>query len=123
MTLAIRLVLIVAAVISTIFVILNIRQSKMRIEDTVFWMLLVFFILLLSIFPQIGSAFSDLLGFQAPINFIFLFFIFILLAKCFSISTQLSQQETKTRELAQRVALDQYEHYERTKGQREANRQ
>lgn len=113
MSFALRIVLVVAAFCLLLFVVLNVRKSKMRIEDAVFWVLLSALILLLSIFPQIASWVSHLLGFQAPINLVYLFFIFILLVKCFTMSRQLSEQETKMKELTQQIALDKLDHYER----------
>lgn len=113
---SIRIILIVVAVLFSAFVLSSIRRSKMRIEDSLFWAFLVALILLLSLFPQIGTWFSEILGFQAPINFIFLFFIFVLLAKCFSMSRQISHQETKIKELTQQVAITRLEQYERTNG-------
>ena len=115
MSLAIRITLLVVALISMGFVLNSIRKSKMRIEDTIFWAALAFLVLLLSIFPQIGSWFSRLLGFQAPVNFIFLFFIFVLLMKCFSLSRQISEQEIKIKELVQHVAIDQFNRQEHTR--------
>lgn len=108
-----RVVLIVSAFCLLVFVVLNVRKSKLRIEDAVFWVLISALILLLSIFPRIASWASGLLGFQASINLVYLFFIFILLVKSFTMSRQLSEQETKLTELTQHVALDKLDHYER----------
>ncbi|MCC6108998.1 MAG: DUF2304 domain-containing protein [Denitrobacterium sp.] len=114
MSVFLQAILFIAAVILTAFVTRSVKKSKMRIEDAFFWVVLSFFILLLSIFPQIGYWFSDLLGFQAPINFIMLFFIFVLLIKGFITSRHASQLETKVRELSEQVACDRLNHYERT---------
>lgn len=114
MAIALRISLIVAAIFLVVFVVLNVRRSKMRIEDSMFWVALSLLILLLSLFPQIGTWFSKLFGFLAPVNFIFLFFIFILLMKTFAMSGQISHLESKIKELSQQIAIDNLEHYERT---------
>ena len=85
----------------------------MRIEDSLFWIILAVLIFLLSIFPQIASFFSNLLGFQAPVNFIYLFFIFILLVKSFYSSKHISELDNKVKELSQQIAVDRLDHYER----------
>ena len=114
MSVSLKIILFVAALCLTAFVVRSVKKSKMMIEDAFFWIVLSFLILLLSVFPQIGYWFSDLLGFQAPINFVFLFFIFVLLVKGFITSRHASQLETKVRELSEQVAYDRLDHYERT---------
>lgn len=110
---AIRIILIIAAVFLVFFIVRSVRKSKMRIEDSLFWVILSVVILILSIFPQIASWCSVALGFQSPINFIYVFFIAVLLVKCFTMSIHASQLETKITELTQKVAIEQLEHHER----------
>ncbi len=113
MSFALRIVLIIASICLAAFVMRGIGKSKMRIEDSLFWIFLSLLILILSIFPQIASWCADVTGISAPVNFIFLFFIFVLLVKCFYTSRHTSQLETKVKELSQQVAIDRLEHYER----------
>ena len=113
MSVALRIVLVVAAVIMVVALLLFIRKSKMRIEDSIFWIVLAFVVLVLSIFPQLASQLAYLLGFQAPVNFVFLFFIVVLLVKCFFMSQRASELEVRVRELTQQIAVDKLEHYER----------
>ena len=113
MSVALRVVLIVSAVAMAAFMLRSIKKSKMQIEDTLFWALITLLILLLAIFPQIGSALSDVMGFQAPVNFVFLFFIFVLLMKSYHSTRTVSELETKVKELSEQIALDRLDHYER----------
>lgn len=115
MSLALRIALIVASVCSVAFLLYSIKKSKMRIEDSLFWVFFSLLVLLLSIFPDIASRCSSLLGFQAPVNFIFLFFIFILVVRDFFSNRRISQLENRVKELAQQVAIDRLAHYERSK--------
>ena len=48
---------------------------------------------------------------MSPSNFVFLFFIFILLIVCFKLSVRLSQLDTKLRELTQQLAIEKYERH------------
>lgn len=101
-----RIVLFVASAITAIFVFRKIRKSQFVIEDTLFWMFFCALLLVLSIFPKISFFFADLLGFQAPVNFIFVVFIFLLVVKVFLLSVKLSKTETKLNELIQKFAIE-----------------
>lgn len=85
----------------------------MRIEDSLFWVGLSLLILVLSLVPDLGIWFADMLGVQSPVNFVLLFFIAVLLVKCFFLARQVSQLENKVKELAQRIAVDRLDHFER----------
>ena len=113
MSMALRILLIVAAAITAVFLLRSVKRSRMRIEDTIFWILLTIIILIMAFFPGIVSALSNMFGFMAPVNFVFLFFIFILLLKCYSLSRHSSELEVKVKELTQKIALDNLDHYER----------
>lgn len=105
MSLALRIVLVLGAVGLLAFVLFNIRKSKLRIEDSLFWFILSALILVIAVFPGVVSACSRLLKFQAPVNFVFLAFITVLLVKCFTMSIRISHLETKLGELTQKVAI------------------
>lgn len=109
MSLAIRIALIVCAFALFTFVMWNIRKSKLRIEDSLFWFVLSAVVLVMAFFPGVVSSFSRLFQFQAPVNFVFLAFIAILLVKLFTMSIRLSQLETKIGELTQQMAIRQKE--------------
>lgn len=78
----------------------------MRIEDSIFWILLSGGLIIISIFPQIPAFFSRILGFISPSNFIFIAIIFLLILKVFMMSIHLSQLENKLHSLAQKYAVD-----------------
>lgn len=111
--LALRIILIVAALGLIVFLLHSIRKSKMSIEDALFWTGFSFLILLMSIFPEIPSFLSDAIGFMSPVNFVFLFFIFILILRDFLSNRRISQLENRVKELAQQIALDRLDHYQR----------
>lgn len=113
MSLALRIILLVAAIGLTAFMLRSIKKSKMSIEDGMYWIAFALVILLMGVFPIIPSSLSQLLGFQSPVNFVFLFFIFILIIRDFSSNRRISQLEDKVKELTQRIALERFDHYER----------
>lgn len=115
MSLGLRLVLIVASLITLIFISRKIRSSKVKLEDSIFWICFAALIFLLSLFPEAFYFFSDVIGFQSPVNFVFLFFVFILLVQSFRMSMRISQADTKIKELTQQLAIEKYERYRNDK--------
>ena len=109
MSIAIRIALIVCSLALFVFVMLSIRKSKLRIEDSLFWFLLSAVVIVMAIFPGLVSECSRLFQFQAPVNFVFLAFIAILLVNSFKMSIRISQLETKLAELTQQLAIRQKE--------------
>ncbi len=105
MTVMLRVCLIVASVLTMVLMMQKIRKSKVQIEDSIYWVLFSLALILLSVFPGIAYVLSDLVGTDAPSNFIFLMVIFLLLLKVFSMAVRISQLETRLKELAQRIAL------------------
>lgn len=113
MSLALRIILILAAVGLIVFLLHSIKKSKMSIEDSLFWTGFSLLILLMSVFPEIPSFLSDTIGFISPVNFVFLFFIFILIVRDFLSNRRISQLENRVKELTQQIALDRLDHYQR----------
>lgn len=105
MSVVLRVVLIAISLISCAFVIRKIRKAQMRIDDTIFWLIMAVGTLILGVFPQIGFFCANLLDFQSPVNFVFLVFIFILLFKVFILTVQISQLQEKVKNLAQSIAI------------------
>ncbi|MCI7796190.1 MAG: DUF2304 domain-containing protein [Lachnospiraceae bacterium] len=106
MTMQLRMVLIVVSVVTTWLILRKIRMSKMRIEDSIFWIGFSLMLIVFSVFPEIVYWMSDLSGTQTPVNFIFLFMIFVLILRMFRLTVKISQLETKVRDLTQRIAID-----------------
>lgn len=108
-----RVILLIAAIGLVVFLLHSIKKSKMSIEDALFWMGFSFLILLMSIFPEIPSFLSDTIGFMSPVNFVFLFFILVLIIRDFLSNRRISQLENRVKELTQQIALDRLDHYQR----------
>ena len=112
MTLPLRITLFAASLLTFGYMTVKIRDSKMRLEDSLFWFCFSALLLLASIFPQVFFWLSNLVGTMSPSNFVFLFFIFILLIVCFRLSFRLSQLDTKLRELTQQLAIEKLERHQ-----------
>ena len=81
MSVGLRVILILFSVLTMLFIVKRIRQSKLQIEYALFWIGFSIFLIIISVFPQIVYWFTDLIGIQSPVNFVFLVIIFILLMK------------------------------------------
>jgi hypothetical protein len=106
---ALRLFCLLGAAVTAYGVANSVRKMKIKIEDSIFWILLTAFLLLVAIFPQVAYFLSDLLGFQSMSNFLFVVTIGILLLKEFSNTMQISQLRHKVNELSQEAALSRKE--------------
>ena len=106
MTTVLRVVLIIVSLLVFFVMMKKIRQAKVKIEDSMFWVLFALLLVVFSIFPGAADWLSDLVGTMSTANFIFMLMIFLLLIKNFAMSLRISQLETKVKELVQRIALD-----------------
>ena len=113
MTVILRCVLIVVSILLTFFVLKKIRQSKVKIEDSIFWVMFALMMVVFSIFPGLADILSDFVGTYSTSNFIFMFVIYILLVKVFFLSLKISQLESRVTELIQQLALDRKEEADR----------
>ena len=106
MTPVFRIILIVVSLLTTYYILKRIRQSKLQIEYAIFWILFAGVLIIFSLFPWLVSMFTRLIGMQLPVNFIFMFFIFVLLVKMFLMTIELSALENKVKDLTQELALE-----------------
>ena len=102
-----RVCLILGSFFTAGYVLRRVRQARVQIEDTIYWLALSAVLLLVAVFPGIAYWVSDLLGFVSPINCVFLVVIFLLLARQFSLSIRVSQLDSRLRILTERIALNQ----------------
>lgn len=105
MSLTLRFCLTIVSIATFVVIVRKIRQSKVQIETSLFWIIFAIGLLLLSFFPEIAFVATNWFGIMAPVNFIFLFFIFILLIHQFFNSIKISELENKLKELTQELAV------------------
>lgn len=106
MTLIFRLMLFFTSLFSIFFFLSKIRKAKMRIDDSLFWIIFAFLGIFLSIFPGILDWLAGLFGIISPVNFLFLTLLFILIIRNFSLTVKLSQLQMKLNKLGQDYAMD-----------------
>ncbi len=107
--------LIFGAVLMTYYILKRIRQSKLQIEYAIFWIIFSGILLVFSIFPFLVALLTRMIGMELPVNFIFLFFILILILKAFFQTLETSALENKVRNLTQRLAIEEKDRQEEIK--------
>lgn len=105
MSIAIRILLIAVSILTLWYIQRKIQKAQIKIEDAFYWFIVSICLVLISIFPQIPFCLSELLGFQAPINLVFLVIIFLLLMKVFLLSIKVSQLDSKLTSLVEEMAI------------------
>ena len=106
MSIMLRVILIIASVINCVWILQQIRRAKVKIEDSVFWLLFSGVLIFISVFPKVVEWGTKITGVQSPVNFVFLAIIFILILKIFRMTVRISQLENKIQTFAQRYALN-----------------
>ena len=104
--------LIFGAVLMTYYILKRIRQSKLQIEYAIFWIVFSGILLIFSLFPFLVALLTRMIGMELPVNFIFLFFILILILKAFFQTIETSALENKVRNLTQRLAIEEKDRQE-----------
>lgn len=95
MSIVLRSVLLIAAVFSIGWIMHRIRKSKVRLEDTLFWIVTGAILGVLGLFPEVSYRMARLFGFQSASNFIFFIMICLLFEKILTLSIMHSQMEDK----------------------------
>ena len=107
MTVIFRVILVIVSILTMAFMMRKIRQAKVQIEAALFWVIMALILVVFSLFPAVADACAHLLGIYSTPNFLFLFMIFLLIVKVFGMTLEMSQMESRQKELVQRIALDQ----------------
>ena len=72
MSVTLRILLIVSSFLSFFLCVKKIKQSKLKVENSVTWMVGSIILILMSIFSNGVAWISNKLGFVSPVNFVFL---------------------------------------------------
>lgn len=102
-----RILLLIGSVTVFTVISLSIRKRKLQMKDGIFWIMLSFTLVLISIFPVIAVWVSKLLGIQSAANCVFFLTIFLLGCHEFHMTIRMSQLEMKHRKLVQDIAIKQ----------------
>lgn len=105
MSFVLRVVLLISALLVAVWILRKLYKCKVKLGDAIFWVCLSVLLAVLGIVPEIAYVCADLIGIQAPSNFIFLAILALSLYKLFTLSIKVSQLEDKVTVLSAEVAL------------------
>ena len=105
MSVILRIILIVCSILSFLLCIKRIKQAKLKVTNSVVWMLGSLMLVLMSVFSGVVEWLSEKLGFIAPVNFVFLIMIAFLLIQVFIDNIRISELNEKVKDLDHYIAL------------------
>jgi hypothetical protein len=96
----------VAAALVTLVVVIDLlRRRRLRERHAIWWLVAGVLALLISLFPPALEWAASLVGIEVPVNLVFFVSIAVLVLVAIQHSVELTQLESKTRDLAERMAL------------------
>lgn len=105
MSITLRVILIIGSFLAFLLCIKRIKQSKLKVDNSVTWMLGSVLLILMSIFSDAVGWISELLGFISPVNFVFLIIIAFLLVQTFIDNINITALNEKIKDLSHYIAL------------------
>jgi hypothetical protein len=96
---------ILSALFVLVLVIELLRRGRLRERHAAWWFLAGLLALVAGVFPQTLTWAARMLGIEIPVNLVFFVSIALLFIVCLQTSAELTQLESKTRTLAERLAL------------------
>ncbi len=105
MTYQLRIVLIILILLTFSLFVSQIKQKKLNLQYTLTWLLLLFCVLLVTIFPGFLNLLANLMGIALPINMIFFLGFIFTLVIIFRLTSAVSKQSEQIKELTQKIAL------------------
>ena len=108
MSIELRIILLISAVVAVLYIIRKLRQSQLQLMEALYWIIVAFILLLLGVFPMAASVVAKWVGVDSPVNLVYLVMIFIVLLRCFLLSIRVSQMEDTIKDLIEQLAIRKY---------------
>ena len=105
MSLTLRIILLVSSLVSFYLCVKKIKQAKLKVENSITWMIGSFILILMRIFDNAVGWLANKLGFMASVNFVFFIIIVFLLIQVFIDNIRLSILNEKIKNLNHYIAL------------------
>ena len=100
-----RILLIAGSLLTAFYVLRRVRRSRMRTEDSIFWLSFSLILVLMGLFPGLVTSLAAFMGVISAANLVFLIVIFFLLIKLFLMDQRISALQRQVTETAQTVAV------------------
>lgn len=104
MDITLKLFLLILLLFQLFLIISTVRRRKLSMKYGCFWIFLILLMTVVVIFPKILFKLSNLLGFEATSNMIFIVGFFFLFYIIFVLTTSISIQNEKIKNLVQEVS-------------------
>jgi len=105
MPLKARILIAVLSFLLFFFVLNLIRKRRMRIEYSILWLVISSFILIMSIWSDLGDRFARFMGIDYPPALFFLIAIFFLISILLHFSTEMTRLKDQNKTLVQELSL------------------
>ena len=105
MSIAMRILLILGSVLTAFYVLLRVRKSRMRTEDSVFWLVFSLVLVLMGLLPGAVEWLAGLIGFMSTANMVYLIVIFLLIIKLFLMDQRISHLQRQVVDTAQALSI------------------
>ncbi len=100
---------IITSLVTLIFIVDLLRRGVLKEKYAVLWLIVAGTAFILSVFPGLLRAVTDLLGVEIPANLLFFVTLVVLVLVSVQLSYELSRHEAQIRRLAEEIALQQDE--------------
>ena len=105
MSITMRILLIAGSLLTAFYVLRRVRKSRMRTEDSVFWLVFSLILVLMGLLPNLVTRLAARIGVMSAANLVFLIVIFLLIIKLFLMDQRISALQRQTTETAQAAAI------------------
>ena len=105
MSTTLKIALIFITIIYMFLILKSIRQKKINVSFSIFWLLTGVVLIIFVLIPNIIEWISKKLGFAAPSNMIFCITIFMAFYMIFNLTVAISKENKKNTLLVQEISL------------------
>ena len=105
MNLGLRLFLILLLCIQLLLIVSTVHKKNISMKYASFWILTVFILIVLAVFPNVVISISSWLGFEAPANMVFLLCFCIIFYILFLLTLSFSKLNIKLKETIQEISI------------------
>ena len=104
-----RIIVVAGVIISLTYIISMLKKEKLELKYLLAWLFAAVSVLVIAIFPESMVYIADVLNIATPINALFFVGICFILIILFSLTTAMSRNSRKLKDLVQKVALMEHE--------------
>ena len=105
MSFRIRIIILVVLAISMIYIAYQTKKSKIDFKFALPWFVMILILVGLTIFPNVLTYLSDLVGIAAPMNLLFFFGFAISITIIYMLTVTVSKMSENIRGLTQKIAM------------------